>query len=167
VRKIQTKARDKFNSRFDGLKDTNVMMRLVNVVAEDCFDSAQGRTFGKCTTQFKTCQDYRNTYITFTKPSVISFYDSSVKQKDPDFLSKMSEFTNRFINKMCSEWLVKSFIKVTQDDAKIAKNTLFDVTLNKSVTKENLDSITEVKLPVFLLSVLHFVITKSRARFEK
>ena len=173
ARKTRTKARDKFNSGSDGLKDTDVMMGLVKVVTGDSFESAQGGTFGKCTTQFKTCQDYGTTYIPFTDPSVISSYTSSIKQKDPDLLNRMSEFINRFINEMRSEWLVKSLIEVIQDDAEIDKNTLFDIALNKSVTKENLNSITDVELPVFLLSVLHFVITqrsdntKGRATFEK
>lgn len=173
ARKTRIKARDKFNSGSDGLKDTDVMMELVKVVTGDSFESAQGGTFGKCTTQFKTCQDYGSTYIPFTDPSVISSYTSSIKQKDPDLLNRMSEFINRFINEMRSEWLVKSLIEVIQNDAEIDKNTLFDIALNKSVTKENLNNITDVELPVFLLSVLHFVITqrpdntKGRATFEK
>lgn len=173
ARKTRIKARDKFNSGSDGLKDTDVMMGLVKVVTGDSFESAQGGTFGKCTTQFKTCQDYGSTYIPFTDPSVISSYTSSIKQKDPDLLNRMSEFINRFINEMRSEWLVKSLIEVIQNDAEIDKNTLFDIALNKSVTKENLNNITDVELPVFLLSVLHFVITqrpdntKGRATFEK
>lgn len=173
ARKTRIKARDKFNSGSDGLKDTDVMMGLVKVVTGDSFESAQGGTFGKCTTQFKTCQDYGTTYIPFTDPSVISSYTSSIKQKDPDLLNRMSEFINRFINEMRSEWLVKSLIEVIQNDAEIDKNTLFDIALNKSVTKENLNSITDVELPVFLLSILHFVITqrsdntKGRATFEK
>ena len=173
ARKTRIKARDKFNSGSDGLRDTDVMMGLVKVVTGDSFESAQGGTFGKCTTQFKTCQDYGTTYIPFTDPSVISSYTSSIKQKDPDLLNRMSEFINRFINEMRSEWLVKSLIEVIQNDAEIDKNTLFDIALNKSVTKENLNSITDVELPVFLLSVLHFVITqrsdntKGRATFEK
>ena len=173
ARKTRIKARDKFNSGSDGLKDTDVMMELVKVVTGDSFESAQGGTFGKCTTQFKTCQDYGTTYIPFTDPSVISSYTSSIKQKDPDLLNRMSEFINRFINEMRSEWLVKSLIEVIQNDAEIDKNTLFDIALNKSVTKENLNSITDVELPVFLLSILHFVITqrsdntKGRATFEK
>lgn len=173
ARKTRIKARDKFNSGSDGLKDTDVMMGLVKVVTGDSFESAQGGTFGKCTTQFKTCQDYGTTYIPFTDLSVISSYTSSIKQKDPDLLNRMSEFINRFINEMRSEWLVKSLIEVIQNDAEIDKNTLFDIALNKSVTKENLNSITDVELPVFLLSVLHFVITqrsdntKGRATFEK
>ncbi len=54
ARKTRTKTRDKLKGGSDGLKDTDVMMGLVEVVTGDCFDSAQGTTFGKCTTQFKT-----------------------------------------------------------------------------------------------------------------
>ena len=173
ARKTRTKARDKFNGGSDGLKDTDVMMGLVKVVTGDSFESAQGGTCGKCTTQFKTCQDYGTTYIPFTDPSVISSYNFSVKQKDPDLLNRMSEFINRFINEVRSEWLVKSLIEVIQDDVEIDKDTSFDISLEETVTKDNLNNITEVELPVFLLSVLHFIITerhdnsKGRNTFEE
>lgn len=78
ARKTRTKTRDKLKGGSDGLKDTDVMMGLVEVVTSDCFDSAQGTTFGKCTTQFKTCQDYGTTYIPFTGPSVISSFNSII-----------------------------------------------------------------------------------------
>ena len=78
ARKTRTKTRDKLKGGSDGLKDTDVMMGLVEVVTGDCFDSAQGTTFGKCTTQFKTCQDYGTTYIPFTGPSVISSFNSII-----------------------------------------------------------------------------------------
>lgn len=173
ARKTRTKARDKFNSGSDGLKDTDVMMGLVNVVTGDTFDSAQGSTFSKCTTQFKTCMDYGTTYIPFTDPSVISSYTSSIKQKDPDLLHRMSEFVSRFINEVRSEWLVKALIEVIQTDAEIDKNTSFFITLRETTTKENLNNVTEVELPVFLLSVLHFIIAerpdnkKGRTTFEE
>lgn len=173
ARKTRTKARDKFNSGSDGLKDTDVMMGLVNVVTGDSFDSALGSTFNKCTTQFKTCMDYGTTYIPFTDPSVISSYTSSIKQKSPDLLHRMSEFVNRFINEVRSEWLVKALIEVIQTDAEIDKNTSFCITLRETTTKENLNNVTEVELPVFLLSVLHFIIVerpdnkKGRTTFEE
>lgn len=107
ARKTRTKARDKYHGGSDGLKDTDVMMGLVEVVTGDSFVSSQGKTFGKCTTQFKTCQDYGTTYIPFTDSSVISSFTSSVKQKDPDLLKRMSEFINKYINEMRSEWLVR------------------------------------------------------------
>ena len=91
ARKIRTKARDKYHGGSDGLKDTDVMMGLVEVVTGDGFVSSQGKTFGKCTTQFKTCQEYGTTYIPFKDSSVVSSFNSSVKQKDPDLLKRMSE----------------------------------------------------------------------------
>lgn len=173
ARKTRTKARDKFNSGSDGLKDTDVMMGLVNVVTGDTFEAAQGSTFSKCTTQFKTCMDYGTTYIPFTDPSVISSYTSSIKQKDPDLLHRMSEFVNRFINEVRSEWLVKALIEIIQADAEIDQSTPFCITLKESTTKENLNNVTEVELPVFLLSVLNFIIIerpdnkKGRTTFEE
>ena len=43
ARKTRTKTRDKLKGGSDGLKDTDVMMGLVEVVTGDCFDSAQGK----------------------------------------------------------------------------------------------------------------------------
>lgn len=172
ARKARTKARDKFNSGSDGLNDTDVMTGLIKVVTGDSFDLSQGGTFRKCTTLFKTCRDYGTTYIPFTDPLVISSYNSSVKQKDPDLLKRMSEFINRFINEVRSEWLVKSLIEVIQDDAEIDEDTPFDISLEETVIKSNLNNITEVELPIFLLSVLNFIIskrpdnTKGRSTFE-
>lgn len=90
ARKTRTKARDKFNNGSDWLKDTDVMMGLVEVVTGDSFVSSQGKTFGKCTTKFKTCLDYATTYVPFTNASIISFFNSSLKQKGPNLLNRMS-----------------------------------------------------------------------------
>ena len=122
ARKARTKARDKFNSGSDGLNDTDVMMGLVEVVTGDSFVSSQGKTFGKCTTQFKTCQDYGTTYIPFTDASVISSFNSSLKQKDSDLLNRMSEFISKYINDMRSEWLVKALFEVIQNDEEIPQD---------------------------------------------
>lgn len=172
ARKTRTKARDKFHGGSDGLKDTDVMMGLVEVVTGDSFVSSQGKTFGKCTTQFKTCQDYGTTYIPFTDSSVISSFTSSVKQKDPDLLKRMSEFINKYINEMRSEWLVKALFEVIQNDNEIDSNTPFAVASKNETTKKDMDGVHEVELPVFLLSVLSFILnerkdnSKGRPTFE-
>lgn len=172
ARKTRTKARDKFHGGSDGLKDTDVMMGLVKVVTGDCFTSSQGKTFAKCTTQFKTCQDYGTTYIPFTDSSVISTFNSSVKQKDPDLLKRMSEFINKYINELRSEWLVKALFEVIQNDNEIDPNTTFAVSSKIETTKKDLDNITEVELSIFLLSVLSFILSerkensKGRLTFE-
>lgn len=172
ARKTRTKARDKYHGGSDGLKDTDVMMGLVEVVTGDSFVSSQGKTFGKCTTQFKTCQDYGTTYIPFTDSSVISSFTSSVKQKDPDLLKRMSEFINKYINEVRSEWLVKALFEIIQNDNEIDPDTSFAVTSKKETAKKDVDNIHEVELPIFLLSVLSFILnerkdnSKGRLTFE-
>lgn len=172
ARKTRTKARDKYHGGSDGLKDTDVMMGLVEVVTGDSFVSSQGKTFGKCTTQFKTCQDYGTTYIPFADSSVISSFTSSVKQKDPDLLKRMSEFINKYINEVRSEWLVKALFEVIQNDNEIDPDTSFAVTSKKETAKKDVDNIHEVELPIFLLSVLSFILnerkdnSKGRLTFE-
>lgn len=61
--KIQTRARDKYHDSSDSLKDTDVIIELVEMITGNSFVSSWVKTFGKCTTQFKTCQDYGTTYI--------------------------------------------------------------------------------------------------------
>jgi len=172
ARKTRTKARDKLKGGSDGLKDTDVMMGLVEVVTGDCFDSAQGTTFGKCTSQFKTCQDYGTTYIPFTDPSVISSFNSLVNKKDPAVLKRMTEFINRFINSAKTEWLVKAIFEVLQNDNEISDDTSFMVSSSVITAKNDIESISEVELPFLLLSTLDFILkerpdnTKGRKTFE-
>lgn len=169
ARKTRTKARDKYHGGSNGLKDTDVMMGLVEVVTGDSFVSSQGKTFGKCTSQFKTCQDYGTTYIPFTDSSVISSFTSSVKQKDPEILKRMSGFINKYINEVRSEWLVKALFEVIQNDNEIDPDISFAVTSKNEIAKKDIDSIHEVELPIFLLSVLSFILNErkdnSKGRF--
>lgn len=172
ARKVRTKVRDKFNSGSDGLNETDIMMGLIEAVTGNSLDSCQGKTFGKVTSQFKTCQSYGTTYITFTEPSFISSFNSSIKKKDPDLLERMSEFVGKYINEMRSEWLVKALFEVIEQDEAINPDTTFSVTQSTAVKKNELVNITMVELPVFLLSVLSFIInertdnTKGRSTFE-
>lgn len=172
ARKVRTKIRDKFNSGSDGLNETDIMMGLIEAVTGNSLDSCQGKTFGKVTSQFKTCQSYGTTYITFTEPSFISSFNSSIKKKDPDLLERMSEFVSKYINEMRSEWLVKALFEVIEQDEAINADTTFSVTRITVVKKNELVNITEVELPIFLLSVLSFIInertdnTRGRSTFE-
>jgi len=160
AKKTRTKARDKLQGGSDGLKEPDVMKGLVEVVTGDSFISSEGKTFKKCTTEFKTCQKYGTTYIPFTEPSVVSSFNSSLKRKDPDLLCRMSEFINRFINEIRSEWLVKALVEVIQQDEDINSSETFAISQKQIVSKKELNNILEVELPVFLLSVLGFILNK-------
>ncbi len=172
ARKTRTKARNRCNSGSDGLNDTDLMMGLVEIVTGDSFVPCQGKTFGKATTQFKTCQEYGPTYIPFTESAVIDAFNDSLKKNNSGILVRMSEFINRFINEQRSEWFVKALFEVIQNDAEILPGTYFSISSDYEVPKDEFDSITEVDLPIFLLSVLRFILnerpdnTKGRPTFE-
>ncbi|WP_028257508.1 hypothetical protein [Veillonella montpellierensis] len=172
ARKPRTKARNKLKGGSDGLKDTDVMMGLVEVVTGNCFDNAQGSTFSKCTTMFKTCQDYGTTYIPFTDPLVINSFRTLTNKKDPVLLKRITGFIEKFINEKKAEWLVKAILEMLQNDTEIQDNTNFMISATTNITKKDIQSITKVELPFLLLSVLNFILneradnTKGRATFE-
>ncbi|MDD5956390.1 MAG: hypothetical protein PUC40_05350 [Lachnospiraceae bacterium] len=165
-------ANDKLDGDFDGISDTDVMASLYEVVTGEKIAVNNKSTFEKETNQFKTCRKYGETYICFTNSFVIDAFTSSVKQKSPDLLKRMSGFTKTYITKTRSEWLVKALFEVIEGDEEIAPDTVFAVTYSLSVPKDELYGITEVELPVFLLSVLSFILqerpdnTKGRSTFE-
>lgn len=173
ARRQRTKARDKYNGGSDGLNDTDVMSGLVFVVTGSKTNGFQGSAFNKCTTQFKTCLDYGTTYIPFTEPSVICSYTNWLNKKDPDLLRRMSEFIDTYIDKGRVEWLVKALLETIAKDISIDENTEFIFTMNSEIMKKDFDSANTVELPIFLLSVLGYILSKptnnqlGRATFEK
>lgn len=172
ARKPRTKARNKLKGGSDGLKDTDIMMGLVEVVTGNVFDNAQGSTFNKCTTMFKTCQNYGTTYIPFTVPSVISSFKTLTNKKDPALLKGITRFIEKFIDEKKAEWLVKAILEVLQSDTEIQDNINFMISATTSITKKDIQSITKVELPFLLLSILDFILnertdnTKGRTTFE-
>ena len=172
ARKSRTKARNKLKGGSDGLKDTDIMKGLVEVVTGNCFDNVQGSTFSKCTTMFKTCQNYGTTYIPFTVPSVISSFKTLTNKKDPALLKRITGFIEKFINEKKAEWLVKAILEVLQSDAEIQDSVNFMISATINITKKDIQNITKVELPFLLLSILDFILnertdnTKGRATFE-
>ena len=108
ARKPRQKARNKLQGGSDGLSDPEVMKAFIYIVTGDEIFSA-GDTFGKCTSQYKSCQISNNTYIPFAEPSTVSAFDMAIKSKNSDLLKRMSEFIDTFINLEKAEWLIGLF----------------------------------------------------------
>lgn len=170
--KPRTKARNKLNGGSDGLSETNIMTGLVKVVTGTTSPIPKGGTLRKSTTHFKTCKNYSPLYIPFTDLNVIRSFEASVKQNDSDLLNRMSEFINEFLDTNRSEWLVKAIIEVILNDSEIPLNRNFTIAQGKFLSKEELAHITEIELPIFMLSVLDFILherkdnSKGRQTFE-
>lgn len=171
ARKPRQKARNKLQGGSDGLSDPEVMKAFIYIVTGDEIFSA-GDTFGKCTSQYKSCQISNNTYIPFAEPSTVSAFDMAIKSKNSDLLKRMSEFIDTFINLEKAEWLIKALFEVIQKDSGINETDEFAISRFQSVKTCELCDVISVELQPFLLSVLHYIILyrpdneKGKATFE-
>jgi len=159
ARKNRAKARDKQNGGTDGLSVKDVMKGLVCVVTGEEVASI-GDTFSKATTEYRSCKINGNTYIPFNDTSTIASFDNAVKNKNTDIVKRMSEFIEKFLNFEKSEWLAKALMETILNDTEIEPSEVFFITSNESVKKENFDKITYISLDNFLVSILHFILTK-------
>ena len=172
ARTPRRKARNKLNGGSDGLNDTDVMDGLIYAVTGCHAPIDSGDSFKIVTNKFKTCQTYGPTYIPFMKKPVIASFDSLYEQKNPDLLFRMSGFVEKFLIESTKEWFVKALIEVIQEDEDIPMDTVFRVKHDTALRKDEFDSISQVSLPVFLISVMHFILnerkdnTLGRATFE-
>lgn len=172
ARKHRTKARNKLGGGSDGLSDKDVMSGLVFAVTGEHAAADCGNSFRKTTNMFKTCQNYGSTYIPFREEPVIASFNTLYEHNNPDLLCRMSGFVEKYIPETKTEWLVKSLMEVILEDIDIAACTTFQITDDTALRKDEFDNISQVSLPIFLISVLHFILnerkdnTLGRATFE-
>ena len=156
ARKPRKKARDKHKGGTDGLSDPDVMKGLVYVLTGDELKLAGD--FSKSTSEYKTCKSNSNTYIPFEDTVTVSAFIDSLKRKDPDLQSRMSEFLERFIIPAKYEWLVKSLIETLHNDATISDETVFVINQTEELPVSDLLSVNAVELEIFLLSVFGYIL---------
>lgn len=172
ARKNRVKARDKQKGGSDGLSDADVMKGLVYVVTGERIN-ASGKTLAKATSQYKSCLISDNTYIPFKDTATIQLFDNDLKNKKTDIMSRMSEFTTVFINEKKREWLVKAILEVLQNDVTIPDEYVFEYDKGKVIRKSEVGNVEFVDFPLFLLSILHFILMnrpnneKGRDTFEQ
>ena len=172
ARKNRAKARDKQKGGSDGLSDADVMKGLVYVVTGERIN-ASGKTLAKATSQYKSCLISDNTYIPFKDTATIQLFDNDLKNKKTDIMSRMSEFTTVFINEKKREWLVKAILEVLQNDVTIPDEYVFEYDKGKVIRKSEVGNVEFVDFPLFLLSILHFILMnrpnneKGRDTFEQ
>lgn len=172
ARTPRRKARNKLNGGSDRLNDTDVMDGLIYAVTGCHAPLDSGDSFKIVTNKFKTCQDYGPTYIPFKNKSTLDTFNSAYENKNPYLIDRMSGFVGRYLTDTKTEWLVKALIEVIREDEDIPLNTIFWIDKDTALRKKDFDSISHVSLPVFLLSVMHFILnerkdnTLGRATFE-
>ena len=157
ARKPRISARKNLDGLTDGLSEPEMMRDLLYVVTGEKIDAEK---IGKDTSQYKTCNTNSTTYISFNSPSTIRTFDENIKKINPEFLNRMSEFIQMYIDVQKYEWLAKALIDTIFNDKNIHINQNFNVSKNKYIKKSDLLSVDFIELNYFLLSILHFIITK-------
>jgi hypothetical protein len=175
IKKLRSKARDKFSGGSDGLNDTDLMKGLIYVVTGQSVHPYND-SFKKNTSEYKSCKYNGGTYIPFNDFSTVNSFDTAAKQKNSDTLKRMSEFANEYLiveNMDKRQWLVKALLEVIEQDVGIKDEDLLYINSDREpVPKSELSAIENIELESFLIGVLHYILlyrksnTMGRKTFE-
>ncbi len=160
ARKTRQSIRNRNNNGSDGLRDMDLMVALVETLTGEDFPSVTDNVMKKQTSDYRKCVLNGNTYISFSTKQFSTSFNTAINKKDPDILARMSGFVEKYISISKKEWLVKAILDTIVKDENITENSLFGVSEKEIVAKRDLPCVTEVDLPIFLLSVFRFIINE-------
>ncbi len=170
ARKRRTKVREKTKGEKDGLNECELMNGLVYIVTGDDIND-NSSNFRKSTTSYKTCKENNNSYIDFLNQTTVISFDTAVRRNDKSLKTRIIKFIEKYISNSKYEILAKMILELIQQDIEIDINTKFLKNDNEYFEKKDIEKLTELDLPSFLLSVLHYIVlyrqdnTKGRETF--
>jgi len=165
-RKPTASRRQRTQGSTDIFREPDVLFGLVKIVQPDYIRPA-GDTFRTYTTNYKKCAEYTPDDLKFDNESVMLAFLARLENEYVAELCKATAFTNRFIDISTTTQkhvlLIKRLIELIRDDKSIPVATQFVVGKDGSfVDKNGLETVTEVYLPAFLLSVWKFIVTERK-----
>lgn len=165
-RKPTTSRRQRTQGISDTFGEPDVLFGLIRLVQPDYIRPA-GDTFKTYTSKYKKCDEYTPDALKLDNEVVMSAFLERMETDYSTELIKATEFTNQFIDIGSTAkndvLLVKRLMELIRDDEGISDSHQFTVGSDGSlVSKRELDSVDEVCLPAFLLSVWKFVVTEQK-----
>ena len=103
AKKPRAKAREREKGVKDGLKDPAMMDGLLRAITGNS-GYAYADSLKKNTSQFRECRIDGSVYIPFNDPATASAYDYEVKNSYVTVLSRMSRFSEEFVNPAKASW---------------------------------------------------------------
>lgn len=163
ARKQRAKPRQHRQGERDGLSETDVLVKLIQVMNPDYTEptSTMIGTFKSNTSDFKSCKISKSTYLPLSNTT--AFHNRITKEYLTPFAA-MCDFVEQVVEVGTSlekdVQLAKALLELIELDASIADDQEFYVCENGSAMKKaTLRSATDICLPAFLLGVWHFVLT--------
>lgn len=146
----------------ESIRDMDVMLGLTYVVTGTNLQVSEG-SMKKSTSLYKECQINGDSNIPFDNDNYISDFDSLVRNDYSIALSRITTFTERFLDKAKKEFLVKALLELIENDATIDTEEHFFIRSDgSSLSKGEITEETHFEYKPFLLGVLHFVIHNKR-----
>ena len=171
-RKVRsTRVRGVITDKSDGLNEEDMMLSFIEIFTGESLLKLGG-TFKKNVSDYKKCVVSATTYLTFDDQTFIDSFETSVKQNKKDTLDSMSVFIRNKFSEHKLKWLVSAIIETIRDDETIEDSEHFKISVNNTVSKEELLSITTVEIELFLLDVMRYIFvnkidnTLGKATFE-
>lgn len=157
ARKLRKKKRDRMNGT-DKLSNVDVYSGFVYIVTGEYIDNYSGGSIRKAVSNYRSCDNSRGTYIPFTDAGVKNAFLSQMKNNKKIVYRRIIEFKHDFLNDAKCEWLIRAIIDTIQNDKCIQESQLFEVRKDMNATKKELLDVTDFSFPVFIASVLEYVV---------
>ena len=157
--------RGKFSGNPDG-KNTNftapnMLMGLIRVMNPN-FQKPYEGTFKSNTSQYKSCDISKGTYLPFDDATIIKAFDDMIKSHYSKPLLATTDFISTFINieiESKRTWLVKALLELIETDDSIdGEDTFYILEDGKTVTKNAISCLTDICLQSFILGIWHFIV---------
>ena len=158
AKKPRAKAREREKGVKDGLKDPAMMDGLLRAITGN-----SGYTYAdslkKNTSQFRECRIDGSVYIPFNDPATASAYDYEVKNSYVTVLSRMSRFSEEFVNPAKASWLIRVLLDVIDQDAGIGDETHFYIQSDGTfISKTDVLFEMHFELQPFLVGIIHYIL---------
>ena len=148
----------------EGIKDEH---KAPDVMSDLIYTFTGSRSFGseKDTSNYRECKIEGTVNVPFNDESIISAYESTIKNRYTEALGMMREFCLWHINSAMKEWLVRALLEIIEFDEDIKDTDRFYVLGDGScMNKSDMKKIGDYELEPFLVGVLYFIL---RNRCEK
>ncbi|HEL1597997.1 TPA: hypothetical protein TXJ10_002081 [Streptococcus suis] len=156
ARKTRQKARDKLNGGSDHLRETD-LMNEINYVLTGNDDFPAGDTLKRATSQYKKCEKSQSSYIELDNPSNLRIF-CNIKN-NPEIYFRISRLIDKFLGNDKRTWLAQALLETIESDTNIPNDYKFNIDVDIEVTKDTLNTVAKVNLPMLIYSMLCFILS--------
>jgi len=165
------KARDLLRGKTEILRDTNVFLDLIKIVKKN-YEEPEG--FGKITSEYKSCKKQSPEHLSFFNDIAVPDINKSMITKCSESLDDTVSFMNKYLDVDPKggmyEQLVRRLLDLIEKDQSIDDEEKFRTlpigSPNRKTELTELNSShdkpLDICLPVFLLSIWHFILMNRR-----